>query len=114
MDEKRNVEEMAAAITEPWRPQVVAEVQGFQLKIARLHGEFPWHVHEEEDELFHCVEGSFRIELEGAAHVELRRGDVVVVPAGARHRPVAEEPAVALLFERAETKQYGDRGHAPG
>ena len=50
MDEKRNVEEMAAAIEQPWQPQVVAEVQGFQLKVARLHGEFPWHVHEEEDE----------------------------------------------------------------
>jgi quercetin dioxygenase-like cupin family protein len=105
---KRNVTGVAAALEEPWRPEVVAEVQGFQLKVVRLHGEFPWHAHEAEDELFHCVEGSFRIEIEGQDAAVMHPGDVVVVPAGVRHRPVAPEPAVALLFERAETAQYGD------
>ena len=105
---KRNVHRMAAAIDERWRPEVVAEVQGFQLKVVRLEGEFPWHVHEGEDELFQCIDGSFRIEIEGSEPVAMERGDVFVVPAGVRHRPVADAPAAALLFERAETKQYGD------
>jgi quercetin dioxygenase-like cupin family protein len=105
---KRNVGRVAAGLTGPWLPEVVAEANGFQLKVARLHGEFPWHVHDVEDELFYCIEGSFRIEQVGDGSVTLSPGDVFVVPAGRRHRPVAGAPAVAMLFERAETKQYGD------
>ena len=103
-----NVNELAQALKEPWKPVVAAEANGFQLKVVRLDGEFPWHVHEAEDELFYCLTGSFRIENEGTMSVTLSSGDTYVVPAGTRHRPVADEPAVALLFERAETKQYGD------
>ena len=102
-----NVEEITAAITEPWKPVVVAEANGLQMKVAKLHGEFPWHAHENEDELFYCTEGSFVIELEDERPATLRAGDVVVVPAGRRHRPIADQPAVAIVFERAETKQYG-------
>jgi quercetin dioxygenase-like cupin family protein len=103
-----NVEEAIESITEPWKTSVLAEANGFQMKIAMAHGEFPWHVHDNQDELFHCVKGTFTIELEVADNVTLRPGDVFVVPKGTRHRPVAEEPAVTLLFEPAETKQYGD------
>jgi mannose-6-phosphate isomerase-like protein (cupin superfamily) len=108
-----NVRETAARLTEPWKPLVVAEANGFLLKVVRLHGAFPWHVHAHEDELFYCIEGSFRIEQEWAPEAVLQTGDVVTVMAGRRHRPVAEHPAVALIFERAETKQYGDRGRTP-
>ena len=103
-----NVNELAQSLKEPWKPVVAAEANGFQLKAVRLEGEFPWHAHEAEDELFYCLTGSFRIENEGAVSVTLSSGDTYVVPAGTRHRPVADQPAVALLFERAETKQYGD------
>ena len=103
-----NVNELAQSLKEPWKPVVAAEANGFQLKVVRLDGEFPWHAHEAEDELFSCLTGSFRIENEGAVSVTLSSGDTHVVPAGTRHRPVADQPAVALLFERAETKQYGD------
>ncbi|MEX2238608.1 MAG: cupin domain-containing protein [Dehalococcoidia bacterium] len=102
-----NVNEVAAGL-ELWKPEVVGEANGFQMKVGRLHGEFPWHTHEAEDELFYCIEGSFRIEIEGAESMKLNIGDVVVVPAGTRHRPIAEEPALAVLFEKAETRQYGD------
>ena len=103
-----DLNEVARALAEPWQPQVVAEANGFQMKAVRLHGEFPWHKHDQEDELFYCLEGAFRIELEGADAANLTAGYVFVVPAGVEHRPVAEEPALALLFERAETAQYGD------
>jgi len=103
-----NVNELARSLKEPWKPVVAAEASGFQLKVVRLEGEFPWHTHEAEDELFCCLTGSFRIDNDGAMSVTLSSGDTFVVPAGTRHRPVADQPAVALLFERAETKQYGD------
>ncbi len=103
-----NVNELAQSLKESWKPVVAAEGNGFQLKVVRLEGEFPWHAHEVEDELFYCLTGSFRIENEGAMPVTLSPGDAHVVLAGTRHRPVADQPAVALLFERAETQQFGD------
>lgn len=103
-----NVNELALSLKEPWKPVVVAEANGFQMKVALLDGAFPWHTHGAEDELFYCLTGSFRIENEGAVSVTLSPGDVHVVPAGTRHRPVADQPAAAVVFERAETKQYGD------
>ncbi|HET9199395.1 MAG TPA: cupin domain-containing protein [Dehalococcoidia bacterium] len=103
-----NLQEIARELSEPWQPRLVAEANGFQMKVVRLSGEFPWHKHEREDELFYCLEGAFRIELEGAEPVSLRAGTVFVVPAGAQHRPVADEPALAVLFEREETTQHGD------
>lgn len=77
------------------------------VRIARLVGEFPWH-HHDEDELFLCWDGAFRIELEGQEPVSLSVGDLFVVPAGLRHRPVAETTAHAILLERPETAQYGN------
>ncbi|WP_285693004.1 cupin domain-containing protein [Actinomadura sp. NBRC 104412] len=79
------------------------------IRLARLEGEFPWHEHEE-DELFLCWDGTFRIELEGRDPVVLGAGELFVVPRGTRHRPVAERQAHALLIERPETKQYGNGG----
>ena len=104
----RNVKAMADRLSEAWKPMVVAEVNGFLMKVVKLDGSFPWHVHEGEDELFYCLEGGFRIEQEWAPDAVLHVGDVVTIPAGRRHRPVAEQPALAILFEKAEISQYGD------
>lgn len=103
-----NLQEIARELSEPWQPRLVAEANGFQMKVVRLSGEFPWHKHEREDELFYCLEGAFRIELQQAEPVGLAAGAVFVVPAGVLHRPFADEPAIAVLFERKETAQYGD------
>jgi mannose-6-phosphate isomerase-like protein (cupin superfamily) len=102
-----SIRDLIAQLEGPWRPVDVVRVNDGIVRLARLEGEFPWHVHDE-DELFLCWDGSFVIELEGADPVELTRGDVFVVPKGLRHRPVAAEAAHALLLERPETKQYGN------
>ena len=94
------------AVTEPWRPRVVAELNGQQVKVARLRGAFVWHKHDV-DELFWVVRGSLRIELRDGA-VELGPGEIAVVPAGVEHRPVATEEAEIALFEPAGVVNTGD------
>ena len=102
-----SIREAAAALTGPWEPRDLLEVNDAVVRIARFEGEFPWHVHEE-DELFLCWDGSFRVYVEGQAPVTLLPGELFVVPKGTRHRPVADETAHALMLERPETKQYGN------
>ena len=106
VDEPISLTEAIEALGGPWQPADLASVNEAVVRVARLEGELEWHTHEE-DELFLCWDGAFRIEMEERDPVFLRRGDLFVVPKGLRHRPVADRTAHALLVERPETGEYG-------
>ena len=96
-----------ALIDDHWNPRVVAELNGQQVRLAKIEGEFVWHSHEQEDELFMVLEGELRMEFRDRV-ILLRKGEILVVPAGVEHRPVAEREVHLLLFEPAATINTGN------
>ncbi|MHC5111149.1 MAG: cupin domain-containing protein [Planctomycetota bacterium] len=104
---KINLNEKFAAIDTFWKPGVIAELNGQHVRLARLKGAFVWHKHDHEDELFVVIKGRLRIEFRDHAE-ELGEGEIIVIPRGVEHRPVAEEEAHVMLFEPATTVNTGD------
>lgn len=102
-----------SAISEHWRPRLVGELNGQEVKLAKLQGEFIWHHHADEDELFMVVRGRLRIEIRGQEPVELEPGQFLIVPRGVEHRPVAEEEVELMLFEPAGTRNTGNVEDSP-
>jgi len=102
-----NLKAAAGELEEQWSPRVVAQVAEHYVKVAKVQGEFVWHAHEGEDELFLVLKGSLRIQME-EGEVTLAAGDIFVVPAGVRHNPVADEECWLALIEPAHTKHTGD------
>ena len=108
--DKVNLAGRFTAISEHWRPEVVAALNGQEVKLARVLGEFVWHHHADEDELFLVIRGRLRIEFRDGI-VELGAGELLVVPRGVEHRPVADEEVEMLLFEPAATRNTGNVVH---
>jgi len=102
-----NLTDKLGLFDETWTPKIIAELNGQQLKLAKLQGEFVWHSHEHEDELFLVLEGQLSIEFSDRDTVHLSKGDMYIVPRGVEHNPVANEGASVLLFEPAATKHTG-------
>ena len=100
------LKEKFARIVDHWQPRIVAQVNDYHIKIAKIQGPFVWHTHEETDELFFIHRGTLRLEFRDRI-VELGPGDIYVVPRGAEHRPVAYEECEILLFEPAGTRNTG-------
>ncbi|TMH09514.1 MAG: cupin domain-containing protein [Betaproteobacteria bacterium] len=98
--------QIAASLTELWSPRVIAEVDDSYIKVAKVHGQFTWHSHDNEDELFLVLDGQLRIEMESGT-VELNQGEMFVVPKGARHNPIAEHECLVMLIERKTTLHTG-------
>ena len=105
--QKVNLAEKFALISEHWRPKVVGELNGQEVKLVKFQGEFPWHHHENEDEMFLAMKGSFRIEFRDKT-IELTPGEFVIVPKGVEHRPVAETEVEVLLFEPKNVLNTGN------
>ena len=102
-----NLAEKIAAFDEAWSPMLIGTVNDFDVKLAKLRGAFIWHSHEEADELFFVVKGRLAIKLRDG-EITLEPGEMVVVPHGVDHMPVADEEAQVLLFERRGTVNTGD------
>lgn len=105
--DKVNIAEKLALFSDYWTPRIVAELNGQHVKVVKLKGPFVWHQHAGEDELFLVVRGRLRMEFRDRA-VELGEGELIVVPRGVEHRPVAEAEVAVLLFEPASTLNTGD------
>jgi mannose-6-phosphate isomerase-like protein (cupin superfamily) len=104
-----NLAEKLSIITDYWSPKIVASVNGVHVKLVKLKGEFVWHAHEAEDELFLVVEGTLRMQFRDR-EVTLGRGECLLVPHGTEHRPVADDEAHVLLVEPATTVNTGSAG----
>ncbi len=105
--QKVNLAEKLGRIHQHFVPHVVGELNGQQVKLVKALGPFVWHHHEVEDELFLVVRGRFRMEFRDR-HVWVEEGELLVVPHGVEHRPVAEEEVEILLFEPASTLNTGN------
>lgn len=105
--EKVNLREKFALFDEYWSPKLVGELNGQSVKIAKLKGEFIWHHHEAEEELFMVIKGRLTIKLP-EEDVVLEEGEFFIVPRGVEHKPVAEEEAHILMFEPKATLNTGN------
>jgi mannose-6-phosphate isomerase-like protein (cupin superfamily) len=105
--EKVNLGKKLSLFSDHWSPKIVGELNGQQVKLVKFQGEFVWHKHDKEDELFLVVKGRFRMEFRDR-HLWLEEGEFLIVPRGVEHRPVAESEAHVLLFEPASTLNTGD------
>lgn len=104
--EKINLAEKFSKISGLWDPKIVGALNGQHVKLVKFQGPFVWHHHDEEDELFLVVQGSFTMQFRDRV-VELTEGELIIVPRGVDHRPVAQEEVRVLLFEPASTVNTG-------
>ena len=104
---KINLQEKFGLFSEQWSPRVIAALNGYHLKIARIEGDFTWHKHDETDEMFLVVAGSMRMDFEDRSE-ELGSGELIVVPRGVLHKPHADTEARIMMIEPAGTRNTGD------
>ena len=104
---KINLASKYKKINEHWSPKVVAEMNDYQFKLAKIKNDFIWHSHEDTDETFIVIEGKIYIEFEDET-VELSEGEMIVVPKGKKHRPYADEEAKIMLIEPKGVRNTGD------
>ena len=105
--EKVNITEKLSLFSEHWTPKIVGELNGQQVKLVKLKGEFVWHKHDAEDELFYVLKGILKMEYRDKT-VLVNENEFLIVPKGVEHRPVAEEEVAVMLFEPASTLNTGD------
>jgi mannose-6-phosphate isomerase-like protein (cupin superfamily) len=104
---KVNIEKSFDSFTEQWSPKIVGEVNEAYVKLVKFKGEFVWHHHDNEDEMFLVVKGRMLMKLEGE-DITVEEGEFIIIPRGVEHMPVAEEEAHVLLFEPRSTLNTGN------
>jgi mannose-6-phosphate isomerase-like protein (cupin superfamily) len=104
-----NFKEKLSKFSGQWSPRIVARMNDYEFKLVRIEGEFVWHKHDETDETFIVIEGEMRIELRDGS-VDLRAGEMFVVPRGVEHKPVAARECHVMIIEPAGTVNTGDAG----
>jgi len=105
--EKVNLIEKFSAFSDYWNPRIIGELNGQSIKAVKLLGEFVWHHHDHEDELFLVVKGKLKMEFRDKT-VEVNQGEFIIVPHGVEHKPVADEEVALLLFEPSSTLNKGN------
>ncbi len=109
---KINLAQKLSLFDDHWNPRIIGELNGQYLKLVKFKGPFTWHHHDNEDELFLVVKGRFRMEYRDSSGREksiwIAQGEMITVPRGVEHRPVADEEAQVLLFEPASTLNTGN------
>ena len=104
---KVNIDEKLSLFTDYWNPRIVGELNGQQVKLVKLQGEFVWHKHDNEDELFYVVKGVLKMEFRDRS-VVINEGEFLIVPRGVEHKPVADNEVAVMLFEPDSTLNTGN------
>lgn len=107
--EKINIKEKFTLFDEHWSPKIIAQLNDYHFKIAKIEGEFVWHSHPETDEVFIVINGEFEMQLRDG-NLTLKEGQMCVIPKGMEHKPVAEKECAILMVELAGTLNTGDAG----
>ncbi len=102
-----DIAEKLTKFSEHWSPKIVADVDGYEVKLVKFVGDFVWHSHEDADELFLVVKGAFRMDFRDR-QVRLEEGQMIVVPHGVEHKPFAEQECAVMLLERRGLVNTGD------
>ena len=105
--DKVNIREKLGLFSEYWSPKIIGELNGQHVKVVKLLGEFVWHHHDADDEMFMVIKGVLKMEFRDRT-VEIREGEFIIVPRKTEHRPVAHETVEILLFEPASTLNTGN------
>lgn len=106
--DKINIQHKLSLFNDHWNPKIIGELNGQQVKLVKFQGEFIWHKHDNEDEMFYILKGKFVMEFRDK-NIELCENEFLIVPKGIEHRPVAEKEVSVMLFEPAATLNTGDK-----
>lgn len=105
-----NVKEKFDLFSDHWSPKIIGQLNGQDVKLAKIQGEFVWHNHKDEDEMFYIIKGSLKIDFEDGMRT-LNEGDMLIIPKGVEHKPIAEEEVWLMLFEPQAIKHTGTVKH---
>lgn len=105
-----NLKDKFSQFSDHWNPKIIGELNGQDVKLAKLKGEFVWHNHTNEDELFYIVKGSLKIDFEDGMRT-INEGEMIIIPRGVEHNPIAEEEVWIMLFEPKSIKHTGEIEH---